>query len=403
MTVKSSYKLTVIAPTCFYYQEDLFRQLSRHPRIDLKVYFCSEEALDARDVQTMYRTTKDWGDANELLNGYEYTFLSNSSPRPSYLRWPHGLMNFSIWDKIKDDRPDMVVLMSWMNITWWVAIAACVRFNVPFLYLTDANIAAEGYSSGWKKAMKRMVLGNMVFKWATGFLCAGTANKELYKLYGVPEEKLVPFAYSWGYNSLLETSIQLKSKRAELRGKQGLSDDTLVILYCGRLGEEKALFNLLDAYRLVDHPNKYLSIVGEGNLGQSLKDYVFDNEIAPVHFWGFRDRHEIAEYYATADVLVLPSRRETWGIVVSEAMCFGLPVIVSDQVGAAQDMVIDGENGFVFHSGDVHALASRIQDVLNSTPEERHKMGTRSAQLMQSWANRDIVKSLDLYFDWVFG
>ena len=399
--LKSCYKLAIIAPTCFYYQEDLFRQLNCHPRIDLTVYFCSEEALDARDAHVMYQTIENWGDRNELLNGYKYKFLKNSSPRPSYLKWPHGLMNFSIWDEIEQERPDLVVLMSWMNITWWIAIAACVRFHVPFLYMTDANIAAESYSSGLKKAMKQIVLGNILFKLATGFLCAGYANRKLYQFYGVPDRKLIPFAYSWGYKALLETASQLKPRRSELKAKQGLSDDSVVILYCGRLGEEKALFDLLNAYQLVGNPNKHLAIVGEGNIGQSLRDYATNQNINSIRFWGFRKRHEIAEYYATADVLVLPSRRETWGIVVSEAMCFELPVIVSDQVGAAPDMVREGENGFTFPTGDIQALADRIRRVIDLPTAERRKMGLRPAQLMDSWSSRDLVKSLDQYLDLV--
>ena len=85
---KPRYKVTIIAPTCFYYQVALFRQLAVHPRIDLTVYFCSEEALHAQDVQKMYKSDGRWGGETELLEGYTYKFLRNYSPSPSYLQCP---------------------------------------------------------------------------------------------------------------------------------------------------------------------------------------------------------------------------------------------------------------------------------------------------------------------------
>ena len=399
----SPYKLVIVAPTCFYYQVSLFRQLANHPRIDLTVYFCSEEALHAHDVQEMYGVDQDWGDESELLDGYQHKFLRNSSPRPSYLIWPYGLMNFSIWKEIRDNRPDVVVLMSWMNVTWWVAIAACLRYKVPFLYMTDANVQREMDGPRWKKWIKKLFLEKFVFKLATGFLCAGTANRMLYQFYGVPEEKLVPFAYSWGYESHLRVWDVLKLRRGELRNELAIPDEkNLVFLYCGRLSEEKNFLDLLKAYDQVNCPNKSLNIVGDGDLRESFQDYVIKHGVDSVQFRGFQSRNEIGKYYATADLLILPSKRDTWGIVVSEALCYALPVITSDQIGAARDLVRDGDNGFTYPSGDVAALASRLQQFVDLTEEERRLMGLSSRRLIENWVNRDLVQSLDHYFDYIY-
>ena len=142
-STRQPYKIMIVAPTCFYYQVELFRELSRHPEIDLTVYFCSPEALNTKEVQQMYNTDSGWGVESELLEGYRYKFLTNYSPFPSYLRSMVGLMNFGIWGEIKRNKPDVVLLMSWMNPVWWLAVLACSVFKVPFLYLTDANVRAE--------------------------------------------------------------------------------------------------------------------------------------------------------------------------------------------------------------------------------------------------------------------
>lgn len=133
-----------------------------------------------------------------------------------------------------------------------------------------------------------------------------------------------------------------------------------------------------------------------------MQDYTEKHSLDSVIFFGFRDRNEIKKYYATSDLLVLPSGRETWGIVVNEAMCFGLPVIASDQVGAARDLMRDGENGFVYPSGDVAALAARLQQVVDLTEEERRLMGLRSRRLIERWVKRDLVQSLDQNYDFIY-
>ncbi len=399
---KLRYKVVIVAPTCFYYQVTLFRKLAAHPRIDLLVCFCSDESLYARDVHEMYKTDSSWGDEGQLLDGFKYKFLKNRSLSPSYLKWPFGLINPGIWSEIREERPDVVILMSWMNLTWWIAVSVCLRYGVPFLYMTDANIQAELVGRRWKKWIKSFMLGKLLFPLATGFLCAGTANHLLYRFYGVPEEKLVPFAYSWGYEPFLQISEGLRLRKKELRAALGLPEEGFVILFCGRLSKEKDPFALLEAYRRVKNRNKTLIFVGDGELNNPLKDYVAEHNLESVHFFGFQGRREIAKFYAVSDALVLPSHRETWGIVVNEALCFRLPVIVSDQVGAGRDLVRDGQNGYRFPAGDVEMLAERINQLMDLPEDKRTLMGIMSLKMITGWAERDLPGSLDAYLDYVY-
>ena len=396
---KPIYKMAIVAPTCFYYQVALFRKLAAHPRIDLTVYYCSDEALRSQDVNDMYHSDGKWGDNDELLVGYCHKFLPNHSPNPSYLKWPFGLVNVSIWKEIKENKPDIVVIMSWMNVTWWLAIVACLRYGIPFLYMTDGNFQKELLQPRWKRWVKSLILGRCIFRLAAGFLCSGTANQQLFRFYGVPEYKLVPFAYSWGYESHLNASEELRPQRKKLRAQQGIPEDTFVILYCGRLSPEKSPMDLMEAYKHVSCPRTFLHIVGDGVQMESLQEFKNEHGLDSVRISGFQNRKEIAKYFATADLLVLPSKREGWGIVVNEALCFGLPVIASDQVGAALDLVREGENGFIFPNGDTQALAARIQQVLDLPEDKRQLMSMKSRDRINWWINRNLTESLDQYFD----
>lgn len=228
--MKARYKLAIIAPTCFYYQVELFRQLAVHPRIDLTIYFCSRESIESQDVLAIYKTNQPWGDKEELLQGYQHKFFRNFSPSPSYLNWSFGLINLGIWNELKREKPDAAIIMSWANVTWWLAILACAYYRIPFLYMTDANIQGELGGPRWKLWVKRVFLGNLLFRLTAGFLCAGAANEQLYRYYRVPDEKLFPFAYSWGYEMFFRVAEELRPQRDRIRAELGVPEKSCVIL-----------------------------------------------------------------------------------------------------------------------------------------------------------------------------
>ena len=399
---KTRYKIAVVAPTCFYYQAPLYRLLNAHPQLELKVYFCSDEALTGKDVMKKFNTNSQWGVEDNVISGYDSEFLKNYSPNPSYLKWPVGLLNFGIWGEIKRERPDLVVLMSWMNPTWWTAILACSLYKIPFLYLTDQNIQVEASKPKWLYWTKRILLGLGLFRITSGFLCAGTSNMELYQFYGVPNSKLVPFAYSWGYQTLVGLAPKYRAIRAQIRSELGISEDQCVFLYCGRLSQEKNPVQLLEAYHQIKSPRKSLVIVGDGNLRQQMQEFAAANNVESLQFFGFQDRNSIPKFYAMADALVLPSRKETWGMVVNEAMCFSLPVIVSDQVGAGKDLVKDDYNGFEFPDGNLHELTASLNRFLGKSQQERVEMGARSLEMITNWNNRDLASTLVEFCDQLY-
>lgn len=389
-----SYKVSIIAPTCFYYQAPLFRALASEERLDLTVYFCSDEGVSGKDVKTVYGTKKNWGVEHNLLKGYHSKFLRNYSPLGSYLKSLVGLANFGIWKELSQERPDVVVVMSWMNPTWWLIFLACLRFRIPMLFMTDANYYAEKLKGRLRSSIKRILLGKLIFPATSGFLCAGTANRLLYTDYGVPDDKLYPFAYSWGYSGMIEESTLLNSRKVEFRKEYGLPEDAAIILYSGRLSPEKGTIELIEAYKLVDHPKKTLVFVGDGQLQTRMQELADTSGTDSIYFMGFQNRSDIGKFYALADILVLPSLQETWGLVVNEALCFSLPVVVSDQVGAGADLVIPEENGYIFPVGEVSTMADRISMLLRLPDEGRLAMGEKSHSLVKDWANLDIAESL---------
>lgn len=230
-----------------------------------------------------------------------------------------------------------------------------------------------------------MFLGNFLFKKAAGFFTSGSANEEFYRHYGVPEKKMSRLPFSWGYEWYLSQAEKLKNRKEEIRESYGIKKDDFVLLYVGRLAEEKSLKDLLDAYMQIENKNKKIFFVGDGPLCQDFKNYVRENDVQEVNFTGFIKKESLPNFYVLADVFVLPSEHETWGIVVNEAACFGLPIIVSDRVGCSLDLVQDGCNGYVYPAQDVKALASCIKKIMYMPPSERLLFGRKSATIITEW------------------
>lgn len=385
---KKQYKIAIVTPTPFYYHVPLYRQLANSPEIDLTVFYCSNETLRGREVEKTYQAKGKMVNEAELLGGYNYKFLKNYSPFPSYLHWPFGLINFGIWEEIKNGKFDAVSLQSWTNLTWWLAFSACLKFDTPILFMTDTNILSVSLKSKWKRKLKKILLGRFLFKRAAGFMTSGTTNEQFYKAYGVPEEKMVRMLFSWGYEGVLAKANKLKPQRENLRASLGIKEKDFILLYVGRLSKEKLLFTLLDAYNQVNCQNKKLFLVGDGPLRSRLEKYAKKLNLKEIYFMGFQPREKVFKFYTIADVFILPSGDETWGIVVNEAMCFGLPIITSNRVGSAVDLVKDGYNGFIFPAGDVGKLTDCIEKLIRLSTKERLLFGQRSIDIIIEWIKK---------------
>lgn len=388
------FRVAIVSPTPFHYHAPFYRRLAKHPQMDLSVFFCTNDTVRGVDVKKMYRSSGLIAPDDELLAGYPSTIMPNYSPHPSYLNWPFGLMNFGIWRIIKRGRFDAVILQSWTNVTWWVAFVACRRFGVPVLFMTDSNIAQERFKSPSKLALKRLLLRDWLFSRASGFLTSGRANEEFYRAYGVPQEKMVRHPFSFGYDHLLEEARRVAPQREQIRASLGLAPGELVFAFIGRLSQEKRPLDLLQAYHRVQAPAKRLLIVGDGPLRGDLERAIAQQQIPGTVLTGFQPRERLWPYYAAADVLVLSSGAETWGIVVNEAMCFGLPIIASDQVGAAVDLVDEGRNGFVYPAKDVAKLTTAMDRFAGLTLEQRAGFREHSLARIMEWLRIDAAENL---------
>ena len=167
----------------------------------------------------------------------------------------------------------------------------------------------------------------------------------------------------------------------------------IVILYAAKLINKKNPELLIKAFVNIMKKNNdkiKLLIVGDGLLKTSLKKK-YSSYKENIFFLGFQNQKELRNHYKKADIFVLPSSKEPWGLVVNEAMCFQLPIITSDKVCASYDLVKKGYNGYTFKTNSVMDLQKYLIKLIFNK-KKRKKMGINSRKIINNW---NINKTVD--------
>ncbi len=224
----------------------------------------------------------------------------------------------------------------------------------------DSNILND-QPTGIRKIVKSAVLPRLLGLCAGALYC-GKLGKAYFERYLVPADRLFPFPYEPNYSQIEMISA---GEQMAVRARFELPPQGRLLLYSGRLVSVKRVDLLLDAFSQIaeDRPDWNLVIAGDGPLRAGLEGSIPAPLRNRVTWTGFvEDSATLAALYATCDALVLPSDREPWGVVVTEA-AVRMAIVASTAVGAAADVVRDGINGRIFAAGDAGGLAAALQEV----------------------------------------
>ncbi|MBI2165013.1 MAG: glycosyltransferase family 4 protein [Chloroflexi bacterium] len=368
------YKLGILTTHPIQYQTPFFRKLAEHPELDVTVYFCSRYGAEEYKDEGFGRRLQ-WD--LPLLEGYRHIFLRNWSPFNSIFTAPHGLVNPGVVKGMLGSSFDAFMIVGWSYATHWMAYLYLRLRGVPILLFSESSALERGRQSGILKGTRDIAL-KQLFKRISAFLAVGTLNRQFYLQHGVPAHKIFPVPYATNNDFWLGEAQRLRGQKAALRAELGIPDESVVVLFSGKLIPRKRPMDLLQAFASLGKGQaKALVLAGDGELRPLLERYVREKSIESVYFAGFVNQSGLSRFYAMADLLVLPSSFEQWGLVLNEAMCFGLPVIASDRVSAACDLIAHGENGYVFPAGDTTTLSQHLSDLMVDA-EKRELMGRRS-------------------------
>ena len=264
-----------------------------------------------------------------------------------------------------------------------LAILWCRVRRVPYVLMSDNHLLEP--RPGWVRALKRLVLPRIVPQ-AAAWLVPGSLARDHIVAYGAVPERTVTFPLTVDVDELAARADALRTDREAARARLGIGGDAIAVLQVGRLIEMKSPADLIRAaaeVRSRTNLSLVVVLVGDGTEEAALRALAVELDV-PVFFTGLLAGDELTAVYVAADVFALVSRRETWGVVVNEAMACGLPLVLSDRVGASGDLLEPGGNGELVRAGDPAALRSALER-LAASEELRLRYGQRSRELVRDW------------------
>lgn len=339
---------------------DLLRELRQFCQIPFDVWFLKENASQNWNLELpeYCRVVKHGlaafiGDVRQLLRTRE----------PS-------LVHLGGWGG--DRRLSILILMTWAH-------------GIPLFIESDTQEPFE--ESRWRRALKRLAYPTL-FRIPAMFLPGGTRQSRYLKSYGVTDERIQIARMTVDVSTIISFSDRFDvAQRLAWRKRRGISPEATVFLFVGRLEPHKGIVPLIEAFERVFREDSCarLVVVGDGSSRE-----IVETQAAKCDWLvalGRLDGDELLCAYCMADVFVLTSSFEPWGLVVNEAMAAGLPVVVSSRVGCVEDLVDGVDSGLVYTFDDADGLVSSLRSLLHGK-ELRAAMGRNARRVISAWTLR---------------
>jgi glycosyltransferase involved in cell wall biosynthesis len=381
------------APHPVQYHVGIYRKLQKSRRLEIKVYYGDRLGLEPTYVDEL-KTTIEWD--IDLLGGYEKSFLVNYS-----LNNDGGFLsriNFGIFRVFFKERPDVVMFNGYAVLSDWFVLLAAKLYRSKVIWRGEAVLRGNETDRALKQTVKRWVLPKF-FKACDAVMYSCGRNRDYLRYYGVPEEKLFPVPCAVDNDFFRDARKGWSGKTTDTRRELEIDDEDLVIVFCARFTTRKRPMDLLRAVRTIPNSAITVLLVGDGPERSRLEEYARKNDIK-AKFVGFKNQSELPKYYSIADVGVVISDYDPSPKAMNEIMNFAVPMIVTDCVGTAGDLVRHGENGFIVEVGDIEAI-SRAIDYLNSNRDQLKKMGDVSAAVVGDWTFDKDVFFIEQAIDYV--
>lgn len=368
------------------YHSPMFAEISKDKEIDLTVYYFSDFSIKGYHDKEFGKEIK-WD--IPLLEGYKSKILKN------YTKKKHGsffsYLNFGVYKEIKDNNFDLIIMHGWNTFSHMLIFLACFMTFTPYALRGDTNSFSEGNRKGFKQIFRRLFL-KTIFQHASAVFYIGEQNKKFYKHFNVHEKKMfkMPFAVNNEYFINYKEDLNIGNEKEEI----GIDGDTKVILFSGKLIALKQVDTLIKALKNI-HSKYVLLLIGDGKEKSHLETLAIRLNIN-AKFLGFVNQTDIPKYYWLSDIFVMPSNKEAWGLSINEAMCCECAIVVSDQVGAKDDLVRG--NGFIFKYGDIVDLESKLK-VLLENDDMLLECKQKSFELIRNYSYEIDLDALKRYFN----
>jgi glycosyltransferase involved in cell wall biosynthesis len=378
----------------------VWKGLAARKKIPFKVFYMSDQGLEAR-FDPGFAKSVSWD--IDMLSDYDSEFLDTYKGRRSDSFWWLRLKR-GFGSALRGMGADVLWIQGWQVAAYWQAVFEARKAGTEIWLRGETN--ARSNAGGIGRLFKRRLLCEFL-RFVDQFLYIGEANRQFYLEQGMSEGRLVPAPYCVDNARFATAAAAARSERGRIREEWRIPADAFCFLFAGKLLTKKRPLDIIQAAQrlqnVVGEKKIHLLWVGTGALGAELRQSChacFDAVgEAPVNapnrhygpnasFIGFLNQSEINRAYVAADCLILPSdAKETWGLVVNEAMASGLPCVVSDACGCAEDLVKPIRPDLCYPVGDITALERAMMAAITDPPPP---------QLLRAHISKyDVSKTID--------
>lgn len=351
-------KLAIVTNILPPYRVPLFNYLAQQPGIDLRVFLCAAT-----------EPNRHWEWPDDIHFAYEVGNppIWSSTPAKTFY-FPLGLVR-----SLSRFRPDAVIAGGTSLISLFAWLGARM-VGAVFLLWSEAT-AVSDHPHRWLLPLRKFLV-----RQAQAYVGVSTLAAEYFISLGARSERVRVSLQTLDVAVFGQAVQKCRQQRDAMKRELGMRGS--VVAYIGNLELYKGPDLLIRTYlrALPSCPEAELLIVGSGTMAGALENMVRAGSNTRVHFVGFKQHRDLPAYYALADLFCLFSRNEPFGIVVTEAIAAGLPVMCSKFAGAAYDLVEHGQNGYVIDPGDVEANVRLMTQILTYN-SLRERMGRRSLEI----------------------
>lgn len=309
---------------------------------------------------------------------------------PSVIIKNHAI-TFSIIKYLKEHKSDIIIFDGYGTIPNFIGIISLSLSRKSYF------INMDGVRIGHGELFATKILKKIVFNSYSYFLCGSEYSKNYIMSYGIKEEKICVHNFTSLYQKDIIKEKPTEQERSDARAKLNLKDVPTVIAV-GRFLKLKQFDLLIEAFEKFDKSNQLL-LIGEGEEKATYEKLISKMNMKNVYIIDFQTFSMLKNYYLAADVLVLPSKSEVWGLVINEAMgCAALPVIASDRCVAGYSLIRPGENGFIFPYESKETLCKYMGEILDDKCL-RDRMQEKSLEIVREYTIELLANRHLQFFD----
>jgi glycosyltransferase involved in cell wall biosynthesis len=377
-------RLAIVTTHPIQYYAPIFQLLYQRKKIEIKVFYTLGQP-DKAKFDPGFGREVNWD--VPLLEDYPFEWIENTARQPG-TRHFKGIVTPGLIDQVINWQADAILVIGWAYHGHLKAIRH-FKNKIPVYFRGDSTLMSQPRAI--KKFLKFFFL-KWVYSHITHAFYVGKNNKAYFKAYGLKETQL-SFAPHAVDNARFAQDRSGEAK--ELRLSLNISPDDILILFVGKFEPVKDLSTLLSAFETITADNVHLLLAGNGIEERELKMKAKRSPTGErIHFMDFQNQSFMPVLYQACDLFCLPSKSETWGLSVNEAMACGKAILASDRVGCVPDLILEGKNGITFRQGDAYDLAKALKE-LTSSKKILANFGARSQELIADWTFEKIALEIE--------